>query len=125
MEEINDEYIINKYIDTLGRIQKQKYKKMSNEEYIYLLSRFNDSDSIDETIHRINNKIEQKPKCIYCGKSCRPKNSKFAEYYNSCNNKECINKESSEKHINTFSKNHNGISNPFQLPEVIKKYKTN
>lgn len=34
---------------------------------LYINNRFNDSDNIVETIYRIYNGIEEKPKCLYCG----------------------------------------------------------
>lgn len=117
---ITDEDIKIKYVDTLERIQGQKLKYMTKEESEYLQNRYSDSDSIKETIFRIFYNVEIKPKCKYCNNYCRSK-IKYKEYYETCSNKECIKKNAWEHHLETFKKNHNGLENPYQLPEVIEK----
>ena len=117
---ITDEVIKNKYVDTLERIQGQKLKHITDEELEYLQNRYSDSESIKETIFRIFYNIEVKPKCKYCNNYCRSK-IKYKEYYETCSNKECIKKNAWEHHLATFKKNHNGLENPYQLPEVIEK----
>lgn len=117
---ITDEDIKTKYVDTLERIQGQKLKHITDEELEYLQNRYSDSESIKETIFRIFYNIELKPKCKYCNNYCRSK-IKYKEYYETCSNKECIKKNAWEHHLKTFKKNHNGLENPYQLPEVIEK----
>ena len=41
----------------------------NNELKIYLENRFNDSESLIETIYRLQHNLINKPKCLYCQKT--------------------------------------------------------
>ena len=67
---MHDKLIINILIkdnrillNSLRKINKGKYPNILS----YLNTRYNDSDSISETLRRIQYKIEQRPICKYCG----------------------------------------------------------
>lgn len=68
---INDEYILNKYWN--GKIQTfvryMKSNKCLPEEIEYVQNRYNDSNSIEETLYRIKHHIEKCPICKICGNS--------------------------------------------------------
>lgn len=69
---MNDNYIISMLIknDKINPHYKQiicKDMKIST----YLENRYKDSNSIIETIYRIQKGLEEKPKCKYCGKSLK------------------------------------------------------
>ncbi len=58
------------FIDNKGnlsdKIVKNKIVNMSSEMVEYLHYRFNDSESINESIYRIKYNIEKRPVCLYC-----------------------------------------------------------
>lgn len=67
----NDDIIINEYKDS-GPKNKTSNKFLEEHGYKeYLTNRYIDSSTITETIYRIINNIEEKPKCEICGKSVR------------------------------------------------------
>lgn len=88
----HDELIIRLFINGKGII-KDRLNKINDYPLInkYILNRFKDSDSIDETIKRIKLNIEEKPICPCCGKPVKfiGKTSKMFQKYcsNSCRSK--------------------------------------
>ena len=62
---ITDNFIIETLISPFARIL---YARITPEIEEYLNSRFEDSDSLMESIVRIFHGIEEKPKCLECGK---------------------------------------------------------
>ena len=70
--EINDEYIINEFINKNGKPSCIKFnnKWINNHLDIknYLDNRFSDSLSYIETIYRIKHNIEIRPTCHECGR---------------------------------------------------------
>lgn len=114
---LNDEYF-KQFIDSKGRINPaSKLNNLTEDEINYLHNRFNDSTSVKETIHRIYNGIEEKPKCIYCQNSCRPKDSQYKTYFETCDNKVCMNKHGYEQRCKALQNTY-GVTNPFQLQNV-------
>ena len=69
--EINDEYIIQEFINNQKHINsskcRDKWLQTHQDIYNYLINRYKDSKSISETIYRIYNNIECRPVCEYCG----------------------------------------------------------
>ena len=67
---MDDNYIINKFWPNKISIYKRKLKAnlISKQEFEYLNSRFDDSDSEEETLFRIKYKIFERPVCKTCGK---------------------------------------------------------
>lgn len=53
-----------------NKFDRKKYKKklLNQEIYDYLYNRYSDSQSIQETLYRIHNKIEVRPTCVICSK---------------------------------------------------------
>ena len=68
---ITDEYIKNFFFTESGIFNFHKLKKITPEIEEYLNKRYNDSESIKESIYRIKYNIEEKPKCPVCGKFLR------------------------------------------------------
>ena len=132
---INDEYIRN-YFVIKGKIMKAKINKLSIEDeiYIYLKNRYKDSYSLEESLYRILNKIENKNICPYCGKPIKLLSFKYG-FGKTCNSKECIKKykkdNSSFKKYETQLKVQQkikekyGVSNAYQIKEIAKKAKKN
>ena len=84
---ITDNEIINIFYSKRGfinpnRTQKQWLNK-NRDIYDYLINRYTDSDSIHETLYRIKNNIEQKPKCKNCGKILLFNGKKFCNFCSS------------------------------------------
>lgn len=70
MKVINDQYILEKYwkgkIQTFVRLMKSG--KCLSDEIEYVVHRYSDSSSIEETLYRMKHNIEVKPTCKVCGK---------------------------------------------------------
>ena len=71
-EQIDDSFIIQFFsLQNTNKINPSRTKESFIKRFInisnYLTNRFTDSDSFLETIYRIFNKIEEKPKCKNCG----------------------------------------------------------
>lgn len=67
----NDDIIKQEYSITGPRNKTQEKFLIEHGYKEYLENRYNDSESITETIYRIINGIEKKPKCAICGKPVR------------------------------------------------------
>lgn len=84
-EQINDQYIKN-YIDKFKKLNKRISKNSFSKEIInYLENRYNDSDSISESLYRILNNIEIRPTCVRCGNKVNF-NSLTKGFCNHCSN---------------------------------------
>ena len=73
---INDELIKKLFFKERSNrknlmINRKILKNIPEDIYNYLINRFNDSDSIIETIKRIYYNIEEKPCCPVCGKKLK------------------------------------------------------
>lgn len=74
-DKIDDQFIIQLFTmkNNRNKINPSRTKLSFINRFIsikyYLDNRYSDSDSYLETIYRIVNKIEYKPKCLYCGKT--------------------------------------------------------
>ena len=125
--EINDEIIIKEcFQSNCGRIKRNfSFDKLDNNIKDYIINRYNDSLSIEETLKRIYYKIEIHPKCPICGKLVswgKCGNNKF--FHNTCSLK-CAGKLS----LQTIEKKY-GYSNPMNFPNAkqnlentcLKKY---
>ena len=80
-----DKIIINEFFNSNGKINVNKIKDnyLNKHQFLknYLVYRFNDSESINETIYRIKNKIELRPVCLNCGGNVKYiNNGKFNNY---------------------------------------------
>lgn len=66
---ITDRNIIDIFYKN-DKLIAQRLKNISikyTEEYLFLLNRYSDSDSIHETLYRIKNNIDKRPVCEVCG----------------------------------------------------------
>ena len=66
---IKSEYIKNGVYSTTNKLHPKFLKE--HNYYDYLVNRYSDTDNIGETVYRICHDLEEKPKCVVCGKSCR------------------------------------------------------
>lgn len=121
---INDQYILNNFLDKNGNANRRKLQKsyLNNEEYNYLINRFNSYTTLSEIIYRIKFKIEKLPICPVCGKEMhfikpsRPFN-KYCSHI--CKNK-------SEIHNNLIKQTclkRYGKSNPLSIKQFREKAK--
>lgn len=132
---IDDEYILN-FVTVNDRIMKSKLSTLpdDNEIITYLKNRYKDSFSLEESLYRIINKIENKGICPYCGGPIKFISFKYG-FSKTCNSAECNKKFKSN---NTSFKNYDtqlkvqrtikekyGVNNPYQIENIQKKAKEN
>ena len=111
--QISDQYIID--LIWPNKICKFGFiKHLLGEDIIkYIYNRYNDSESIKETLYRIKHNIEDRPKCIKCGKPV-----KFGQGFNKYCSRSCaINQEKIKKSI----KEKYGVDNVSQLDYVKRR----
>ena len=124
------------YIKNVSKYNINKNKKYNNIKQ-YIQNRYLDSSSDRETIYRIHYNIENKPLCPVCGKELQFYGRKNVLFLSHCSNK-CKKLDSSvnnkwkiscgdlgtnrEKAKQTMQEKY-GVSNPFQMPEIIEKIK--
>lgn len=81
---IDDNYILNKFLDKNGNPNRRKLRLpfLSKDEYEYLIKRFSVFDTLSEVVYRIKYKIEELPKCPVCGKEIHYKKESrpFSKY---------------------------------------------
>ena len=68
---VKEEFKSKRYVynpNILRRYTSRIEGKYNKDIYEYLVNRYNDSDSLKETLYRIYNGIEEHPKCHTCGK---------------------------------------------------------
>ena len=122
---IDDDYIINKFYikdNRRGyRISGKATKYISEDERNYLLNRFNDSNTIKESIQRIYYHIEEKNKCPICGKPVLWLGKRNRLMLNTCS-LECGYKLRTI-HIKETCLSKYGVENCFQSEEKKQKIK--
>ena len=114
-ENINDNLIISLCVKSNGYLKCNVTSDiwLNNKPQIkeYLINRYSDSNSIQETIYRIYNNIDTHPICPICGNYVRF--YKFSEGFAKYCSKACLNK--SEEHIqkvkDTTTKLYGGVAN--------------
>lgn len=80
---VKEEFKSKRYVynpNTLRRYTSRIEGKYNKDIYEYLINRYNDSDSLKETLFRIYNGIEEHPKCPTCGKPVKMVKGHFQEY---------------------------------------------
>ena len=91
------------------------YTRMLNNEFgEYLNSLYDDSLSIKETLWRLYYKIDNHPKCKYCGELAEFNLHAESKFLERCSNKKCKNKYVAEKSSAGFLEKY-GVKNPSQL----------
>ena len=88
-------------------------------EYEYIINRFTDSESLQESYYRILNNIEIRPICPICGNKLNFYRKKFRS---TCSNKKCKLEWLHKQAQQTFIKKYNGKS-PFCSSNIQKKLK--
>lgn len=119
---INDEYILNKYLNKKKQINSLRFKNITKEELEYLLNRFKDNknNNLSELIYRIKNNIEEIPKCLICGKPTYYRNGTIG-YSLTCS-KECNYKLIHETYKQTCLEKY-GVDNIAKLNITKEKFK--
>lgn len=129
---ITDKDII-KYFTCGNRIMKYRLYKLSedSEIIIYIRNRYNDSNSLEESLYRIFHNIEEHGNCPYCGKPIKFIPDFKLGFEQTCGDKECIKKlrhdkssfhnlETQLKVKETIKKKY-GVENPYQIERVKEK----
>ena len=122
-----DKFIWKLFLSPKGRLKTKEINKLNNYPNIkqYIENRYDDSESIQESIRRIQSNIEEKPKCPICGKSV-----KFLAFYVKTNKfifSTCCSKECGTLFAITNGKKTNisryGVDNPSKTKKIKEKIK--
>ena len=79
---VTDQIILDYFIKSNGHINVQRLINISEEYKEYLDNRYTDSQSLRETIKRIQYNIEVRPVCVICGKPVKFLNGKKNQLFN-------------------------------------------
>lgn len=124
LNNINDAIILNLFFNKKGNIKGKQLKyceEKQNDIYKYLINRFSDSLSLNETLKRIKYNINIHPKCPICGKPVIYEGKKDKMFLHTCS-EECGIKLRTDEIKNTCLKKYNCI-NPFQVNKIKEKIK--
>ena len=111
---ITTEHIINKY----QSLAKQQISSLTKDEQNYLMTLYNDSDSVQESLYRLINNISIRPVCAICGKPV--KFVKMSKGFAATCSKECKYKLSQQKRGQYYFTNF-GVRCPFKIKECVDK----
>ena len=122
---VKEEFKSKRYVynpNTLRRYTSRIEGKYNKDIYEYLINRYDDSDSLKETLFRIHNGIEEHPKCPTCGKPVKMVKGHFQEYC--C--RLCMQKsELVKEHRIKTNLDKYGVSTNLQIKEVVDLAKAN
>ena len=79
---ITDQEILSYFLKSNGHVNVQRLINISQEYKEYLDNRYTDSQSLRETIKRIQYNIEVRPVCVICGKPVKFLNGKKNQLFN-------------------------------------------
>ena len=79
---ITDQEILSYFLKSNGHVNVQRLTNISEEYKEYLDNRYTDSQSLRETIKRIQYNIEIRPVCVICGKPVKFLNGKKNQLFN-------------------------------------------
>ena len=79
---VTDQIILDYFIKSNGHVNVQRLTNISEEYKEYLDNRYTDSQSLRETIKRIQYNIEVRPVCVICGKPVKFLNGKKNQLFN-------------------------------------------
>ena len=79
---VTDQIILDYFIKSNGHINVQRLTNISEEYKEYLDNRYTDSQSLRETIKRIQYNIEVRPVCVICGNPVKFLNGKKNQLFN-------------------------------------------
>lgn len=79
---ITDQEILSYFLKSNGHVNVQRLTNISEEYKEYLVNRYTDSQSLRETIKRIQYNIEVRPVCVICGKPVKFLNGKKNQLFN-------------------------------------------
>lgn len=131
MQQINDDYIIEFFSDKRGKINPNKTRQTYLDKYPeiknYLENRYNYFISYIFTLKCIFNKLDESPKCLYCGKyldhigkycnvTCEMNDPKLRVYINEVTNQE----EKTKKFKQTCLVRY-GVTAPAKNKDIAKK----
>ena len=79
---ITDQEILSYFLKSNGHVNVQRLTNISEEYKEYLDNRYTDSQSLRETIKRIQYNIDVRPVCVICGKPVKFLNGKKNQLFN-------------------------------------------
>lgn len=107
------------YFKSLNYKHTNKILKENINVYEYYISRYKENDSIQEVVYRIENKLDNKPKCPICGEDAKFIGGREG-YRKCCKNRKCQIKYNKIKVKESFILKY-GVSNASQLPTHKEK----
>ena len=114
---ITDQEILSYFLKSNGHVNVQRLNKISDEYRNYLENRYTDSQSLRETIKRIQYNIDIRPTCVICGAPVKFLNGKKKFLFNKTCCKEHANMLDGinvEKTLNELYKDENKKKEIFQ-----------
>ena len=114
---ITDQEILSYFLKSNGHVNVQRLNKISDEYRNYLENRYTDSQSLRETIKRIQYNIDIRPTCVICGAPVKFLNGKKNFLFNKTCCKEHANMLDGinvEKTLNELYKDENKKKEIFQ-----------
>ena len=127
MNKITDNYIKEYFFTKLNKLYTKKFLDFEkthfpNEIYEYLINRYNDSQSLKETVYRINFGYNVRPVCENCGKPLNFK-GKMPKLWDKYCSKECRYSETRQNKIKQTCLEKYGTEYSWQNEEVKEKIK--
>ena len=123
---INDNIISDLFFGN-RQLKSNVYKKYKNdydsEIYQYIINRFKDSKSFDESLYRIKYKVYIRPVCEECGKELKFIKGNGKDIFNRFCCKKCANNnELSKKRLKETCLKKYGVDNPAKSQQFKDKY---
>lgn len=119
LKKIDDEYFLNSFFTSNGRVNQQRIKHATDEEKEYLKNRYNDSFSFRKTLIRIKYKIDIHPVCQICGNDVAFR-GKINGIYSTYCSKKCF-KIGMPKNVEHTNLKRYGVKHTSQLDSVKEK----
>ena len=128
---IDDKYIIEHFLGKTDKINRFALQRITEEELNYLKNRYNDSDSLNETILRIKYNIDVHPHCKTCGKKIKFYYSRKKHNVREYCSRRCIansndvREKTKKTCLEKYKKNKNRKKRVKKIKKIKKKKKKN
>ncbi|MBO6271734.1 hypothetical protein J6O48_03020 [bacterium] len=123
---MDDNYIKNLFLTKSKHLNKNytqsSWLNKHNDIFNYLLNKYSDSTSIQETLYRIINNVHERPVCNVCGKPVKFKC--FSRGFSKHCSRKCVMTDSLiQNKIKDTCLNRYGVTHPMHIENVKNKIK--